>query len=103
MAEVSWTPQALDDLDAVCLFIARDSPRYAEVFAQRLFRATDDLAEFPNMGRVVPEIGRDDIRELIVQSYRVIYRVLSGEVEILTVHHGARRLADIEPPAAFGG
>lgn len=92
MAQVSWTDQALDDLEAICLFIARDAPRYAEVFADRVFRVTDRLGEFPRLGRVVPEFGREDIRELIVQSYRVIYRLLPEEVEILTVHHGARPL-----------
>ena len=92
MAQVAWTSQALDDLEAICLFIARDAPRYAGVFADRVFRGTDRLARFPRSGRVVPEIGREDIREVIVQSYRVIYRLLSDEVEILTIHHGARPL-----------
>ena len=46
MAEVKWTPQALDDLEAICLFIARDAPQVAAVFAQGAFRATDRLADF---------------------------------------------------------
>ena len=82
----------MDDLDAVCLFIARDAPRYAEVFVERVLQAADRLAEFPRLGRVVPEIGQEDIREGIVRSYRIIYRLLPGDVEILTVHHGARPL-----------
>lgn len=45
MAQVKWTPQALDDLQAICLFIARDTPPIADVFADRAFRATDRLAE----------------------------------------------------------
>jgi toxin ParE1/3/4 len=40
----------------------------------------------------VPELGRKDIREIIHGNYRIIYRVLPGEVEILTIHHGARLL-----------
>ena len=44
---------------------------------------------------MVPEVGRDEIREIIVQSYRIIYRVLPDEVEILTIHHGARLLGDL--------
>ena len=97
MAQVTWTDQALDDLDAVCLFIARDSPQYAGVFAQRAFQVVGRLSEFPNSGRIVPEIGREDIREVIVQSYRIIYRVLqNAEVEILTVHHGTRLFGDIQ-------
>ncbi len=96
--KVSWTDQALEDLDAICLFIARDAPRYAEIFADRVFGVTERLENFPLSGRVVPEIGRKDIREIIFESYRVIYRVVSNEVEILTVHHGARRLDSLRLP-----
>ncbi|HZS38334.1 MAG TPA: type II toxin-antitoxin system RelE/ParE family toxin [Polyangia bacterium] len=72
MASVSWTVQALDDLDAICLYIARDAP-----------------------GRVVPEINQEHIREVFVHSYRIIYRVMNDAVEILTVHHGARSLGSV--------
>jgi plasmid stabilization system protein ParE len=50
------------------------------------------------MGRIVPEIDREDIRELLIQRHRIIYRLLPDEVEILTVHHGARPLEGFEPP-----
>ena len=90
MAQVTWTEQAIDDLYTVFLFIARDALGYAELMIERVFTATERLGEFPRSGRVVPEIGRDDIREVIVQNYRIMYRVLPDEVEILTVHHGAR-------------
>ena len=56
------------------------------------------LTDFPRSGRVVPEFERSDIRELIVQSYRIVYRVRGEDVEILTVHHGARLLRE-RPPA----
>jgi len=92
MGQVRWTPQAADDLEAICLFIARDAPQVAATFADRVIRATDRLASFPRMGRVVPEFGIENIRELIVGSYRVIYRVREDEVHLLTVHHGARPL-----------
>lgn len=75
---------------AVFLFIARDAPVVADLFVERIFNATERLAEFPMSGRVVPEISDQEIREVIVQSYRVIYRVVLEEVEILMVHHGAR-------------
>ena len=98
MAEVKWTPRALDDLDAICLFIARDSPHMASVFADRLFRTTDRLADHPRVGRIVPEIELEGIREIFVGNYRVIYRIVDDEVHILTVHHGARLLE----PQSFG-
>ena len=92
MAQVRWTPQAVDDLDAVCLFIARDSPQLAAAFADRVLRATDLLASFPRSGRIVPELGIGNIREILVGSYRVIYRIRHDDVHLLTVHHGARLL-----------
>ncbi|MBI4480601.1 MAG: type II toxin-antitoxin system RelE/ParE family toxin [Acidobacteria bacterium] len=93
MAEVKWTPQALDDLEAICLFIARDAPQVAAVFAQSAFRATDRLADFPRSGRLVPELNDPNFREIIFGAYRLIYRIQSDEVQILTLHHGARLIA----------
>ena len=49
------------------------------------------LAEHPKIGRRVPEAEeREDVRELIFQSYRVIYLVEAEQVHILTVIHGSR-------------
>ncbi len=92
MAQVRWTPQALDDLDAICLFIARDAPQIAAVFADRAFRATDRLADYPRSGRIVPELDVEHIREIILGNYRLIYRIREDQVQVVTVHHGARLL-----------
>lgn len=92
MAQVRWTPQALDDLDAICLFIARDAPQVAAVFADRAFCATDRLVDHPRLGRIVPELEIETIREIILGNYRIIYRIREDEVQIVTVHHGARLL-----------
>ena len=93
MAQVRWTPQAVDDLEAICLFIARDAPSVAAVFAQRAFDVADRLVRFPESGRIVPEINNPSFREIILGNYRLIYRIRSGDVQILTVHHGARQLS----------
>jgi toxin ParE1/3/4 len=99
MAVLSWTFQALDDLDAICEFIARDAPRYAQLFAIQAFEAADRLAIFPLSGRIVPEINDQAIREIILGSYRIVYRLVEDEVEIITVHHGARLItADMLKP-----
>ncbi len=92
MAQVRWTPQAADDLDAIAEFIARDSPHYAGLFVADVLQVVDRLADFPESGRIVPEIGEKSIREVILGSYRIIYRRRSEVVEVLTVHHGARLL-----------
>jgi len=92
MAQVRWTPQAADDLDAVAEFITENSPHFAGLFVMDVLQAVDRLAEFPELGRIVPEIGDKTIRELILGNYRIIYRLRSEAVEILTIHHGARLL-----------
>ncbi len=96
MGHVIISPQALDDVDAICAYLARDAPRMAEVFADRFFEEASRLAQLPKSGRVVPELRREDYREIIFRSYRVIYRLVSPElVEVIAVHHGARRLRDL--------
>jgi toxin ParE1/3/4 len=92
MAKVRWSRQAADDLEAICLFIARDAAPLAAIFADRVLRSTDRLASHPRLGRVVPELGIENIREIIVGSYRVIYRIRENTVHLLTLHHGARPL-----------
>jgi plasmid stabilization system protein ParE len=54
--------------------------------------AVERLADFPNSGRVVPELKDPAIREILLGSYRIVYRVKGDLVELLTVYHGARVL-----------
>jgi toxin ParE1/3/4 len=89
---VRWTDQAVGDLRAIREFIGRDSPRYGRLVAERLFDATERLQAFPLSGRVVPELGRDDLRELIVGEYRTVYRILPEVVVLLTVFRSSRLL-----------
>lgn len=92
MAQVRWTPQAADDLEAIAEFIAKDSPHYSALFVLDVLHAVERLGPFPKSGRVVPEINDQLIREVILGSYRIIYRVQKDLVEILTVFHGSRLL-----------
>ena len=86
----------MDDLEAIARFIERDSPAYARAVVSRLVAATERLADFPRSGRVVPELGREDIREVLVWQYRIIHRVERERVVILTVVHGKRRLGMLD-------
>ena len=90
MAEVRWTSQAVDDLTAIAEFISKDSPHYSSLFVLDILYAIDRLTQFPKSGRVVPEINDPLVREIILGSYRIIYRVRKDIVEILTVFHGSR-------------
>ena len=92
MAEIRWTLQALDDIEAIANYISRDSTHYAQLFAIKVFDAVKRLETFPESGRTVPEINQKNIREIILGNYRIIYRLKNDCAEILTVYHSARLL-----------
>jgi toxin ParE1/3/4 len=89
---VIWTLAAWNDLETVADFISRDSPYYAAAWVRNVRDAARSLNLMSMRGRVVPEIGDRRIRELIVQSYRLIYKVERSRVAILGIIHGARDL-----------
>ena len=87
-----WTRQSREDLRAVRDFIARDAPATASVFVRQLRQSVGRLREFPYSGQVVPELGREEIREVLRGNYRLIYRVSDGRIDILAVYHSSRIL-----------
>ena len=92
MTTVRWTLQAVDDLRSIRLFIERDSPRYARLVVERLFEAVTRIEKFPRSGRVVPELDRLDIRELIVGEYRIVYQLEESVAHVVTVFRSSRLL-----------
>lgn len=92
MARVTWTNQAISDLQDICEFISRDSFRYAQITAEKIFSSVEKLIPYPELGKIVPELNYPEIRERILGNYRIIYRYRKDEVEILTVYHSARLL-----------
>ena len=90
MTQIIWSPQAIEDVEAIRTYVARDSPRYADLLVERLVSAVEGLVTDPLSGRVVPEVGDDTVREVIHGNYRLVYRVRPDLVEIVTVFHGAR-------------
>jgi toxin ParE1/3/4 len=89
---VRWSLRALSDLDTAAEFIAVDSPGYAAAFVIEVRLASRSLVTLPERGRVVPEFGRPNIRELFVHSYRLIYRLEETRVVIAALIHGRRDL-----------
>ena len=95
MVEVIWTNQSINDIDSIAEFIATDSKKYATIQAQRFFEATEILTVAPFAGRIVPEIQDENLREIIVGFYRIIYLIASkNKIEVLTVHHSKRLLTN---------
>ena len=89
---IIWSPQALEDIEALAGYITRDSLTYAESTVERILEAPERLRQFPKLGRVVPERNHEDVRELFVFQYRVIYEIHTSEIHVLTVVHGKRSL-----------
>jgi len=92
MAEMNviWAPSALDDVESIAEYIARDSVEMASIFVGRIFNATEHLQKFPFSGRIIPEIMDADRREIIYGVYRIMYHIGHEEVWITGVIHGAR-------------
>ena len=92
MVEIIWTSNALTDLSEIGEYIAKDSPRYAEITVSKLFHKVEILINHPKIGRIVPEAELESLRELIEGNYRIIYEIVNHKIIILTVHHSARIL-----------
>jgi len=95
MTLLRWTDRAVADLEESGDFIARAKPAAARVWVGRLQDRARAAATAPRAGRVVPELGRDDIREVILRSYRIVYRVDPGGIVVLTIFEGHRTLAGV--------
>jgi plasmid stabilization system protein ParE len=89
-SNIYWTRQAREDLRAVRAHIARDAPATASAYVRKLRLSVGRLRQFPYSGEVIPEIGREELREVLQGNYRIIYRVSESRVDILTVFHSAR-------------
>ena len=90
MTTLTWSPEALRDLESIRAYIAQDSQRYADLVVLRLFRVVERLRLFPESGRMVPERNDPMIREVLMDSYRVVYRFAGDGVEIVTVFRASR-------------
>lgn len=93
--EVRWSPEATEDIEAIAEYIVRDSKYYARAAVTEILSVSRSIGEFPMMGRMVPEIGDEHIRERFVYSYRLVYRVESERILIVGVIHGKRLLGNI--------
>ncbi len=65
MVQINWSEQALFDMQNIAAFISKDSKKFAEIQNNIFLESVEILENFPKSGRIVPEIGRDNIRELI--------------------------------------
>ena len=91
--DVWWSPAASEDLKSIAEYIARDSEFYARAVVSRVLDVAKSLPEQPLIGRVVPELGEENVRERFVYSYRLVYKIEEEKITVLAIIHGKRLLA----------
>jgi len=82
-----WTELAVEKLEELADYIALDKPLAALKWAETIQKSVIKLTKFPQLGHEVPEIERSDIREIINENYRIIYRIETERILILTIRH----------------
>jgi plasmid stabilization system protein ParE len=82
---IYWTRSARDDLQSIWNNIAHSSTLYANKFVDELITCADNIGNSPNIGSVVPEINHPDTREIICNSYRIMYQIRKDRLYIMQV------------------
>lgn len=85
--KIIWSPLSVERMTKISEFIAEDNPDASITWVESIFKMIDRLKQFHESGRIVPEIDKPHIREIIHDNYRIIYKVRQEEIFILTVRH----------------
>src|SRR4051812_35265340 len=91
---IIWSRRAAENIESIAAYITQDSEAYATTVIRKIIQKTRLLAEFSEMGRLVPEFDDESIREIFAYSYRIIYKVGPEEIVVAAVIHG-KQLLDI--------
>ena len=93
MVQINWTVQAKDDLKGISDYISLNSKKYAKLQVLKIISRTQVLKSHLRIGKVVDEIQNQNIRELLLGRYRIIYKIITkSQIDILSIHHSARDL-----------
>ena len=93
--QVIWSPEVAEDIDSIVEYISQDSLFYAQSIVLKILETSRSIKKFPLIGRIVPEIGNENIREIFIYSYRLVYQLKNETIFIVAVIHGKRLLKDI--------
>jgi toxin ParE1/3/4 len=97
-AKVNWTKPALNDLDEIFNYIASDSLEIAIKQYERIKETAEEIKAFPKQGRIIPELQNENItkfREMIVNPWRMMYRIEENRILILAMIDGRRNIEEI--------
>lgn len=85
--KISWSPLAVERLEEIYEYIAIDNNSAAQKMVNKIFKKVETLSKNPKRGRKVSEANREEIREVFEGEYRIIYRVESKKIFILTIRN----------------
>lgn len=85
--KIIWTELAVEKLEEIADYIASDDPSAALKWVNKMRKAVNMLKDFSEIGRKVPEIKRDNIYEIIEDNYRIIYKINSNIISVLTIRN----------------
>jgi len=90
--KIIWAREAVNDIVSIAEFIEKDSYFYASEFTSHIFEKALSLNILSNRGRIVPEILDENLREIFIGEYRLIYKIIGKTINIVAVVHGRRDL-----------
>lgn len=90
--KIHWTKESLNNLKQIEDYISEDNLNAANNLVDKIIFLAADLKNFPNKGRIVPELSIDQIREILYKNYRIVYLIKKNLIEILTVFEGHKLL-----------
>ena len=90
--KIYWTKESLLNLKEIEDFISQDNPNAAIKLIDKLISLVENLIDFPEKGRIVPELSISQIREILYKNYRMVYLIKKNSINILTVFEGHKLL-----------
>ena len=90
--KLEWSEEALEDIESIATYIEKDSPTYAKSVVSKFFEKAGLLQDFSELGRRVPELNDEAIREIFIYSYRLIYKIDNQTILFIAIVHGKRLL-----------
>jgi toxin ParE1/3/4 len=94
---LDWSETAAAQLAAARDYIAKTSPAYADLLAERVIQRTEHLVDQPFTGAEVAEYGDERLREVYEHPYRILYRLDGDRVQVVSVIHSARQMPPNPP------
>jgi plasmid stabilization system protein ParE len=85
--KIFWSPLAVERLENIFEYISKDDIIAAQKMIERIFKKVESLSKFPERGRKVPEVNREEIREVFESEYRIIYRIEPKRIFVLSIRN----------------